>query len=64
MTNRRHFLQAGALTLSSLGLPNLSFSNDKFKDKSVIFVFLAGGATHYETFTAIDRKSTRLNSSH
>ena len=62
MTNRRHFLQAGALTLSSLGLPNLSFSDDKFKDKSVIFVFLAGGATHYETFTAIPTAKDKYRS--
>lgn len=62
MTNRRNFLQTGSLALAGLGLPNLSFADDKFKDKSVIFVFLGGGATHYETFTAIPTAKDKYRS--
>lgn len=62
MTDRRTFLKTGSLALSGLGLSNLSIANDSFKDKSVIFVFLSGGATHYETFTAIPTAKDKYRS--
>lgn len=62
MTDRRTFVKTGSLFLSGLGLSNISLANDSFKDKSVIFIFLAGGATHYETFTAIPTAKDKYRS--
>lgn len=51
---RRDFLQIGGLGLSSLALPQLlsaASGNSGFvRDKSVVLLFLAGGASHIETF--------------
>jgi uncharacterized protein (DUF1501 family) len=55
--SRRNFLRAGTLALGGLSLPWLlrtralaSGDADFIKDKSVVLVFLAGGASHIETF--------------
>src|SRR5216684_4095621 len=56
--SRRDFLQAGALGLGSLTLPWLlraraeaAAAEPKFvRDKAVVLIFLAGGASHIETF--------------
>src|SRR4051794_26650787 len=57
---RRSFLRAGALGLGGLSLPWLlrararaqaaAVDRDYVKDKAVVLVFLAGGASHIETF--------------
>src|SRR5438552_2919291 len=56
---RRNFLQAGTLGLGSLTLPWLlrtkaqaaaGGANDFVRDRSVVLIFLAGGASHIETF--------------
>ncbi|HTK73988.1 MAG TPA: DUF1501 domain-containing protein [Gemmataceae bacterium] len=55
---RRSFLRAGALGLGGLSLPWLlrarveaaAADPDYVKDKAVVLVFLAGGASHIETF--------------
>ena len=55
-TSRRDFLRVGALGIGGLTLPGLlrakaaPLSGDRVKNKSVIWVWLAGGATHVETF--------------
>jgi hypothetical protein len=49
---RRTFLQSGALGLSAVGLPNLVGSATKDHQKSIIFLFLAGGMSHAESFNA------------
>ena len=53
---RRDFLQIGALGATGLGLPSLlksralaAGSANFVKDKSVVFLFLAGGPSQYET---------------
>lgn len=55
--SRRNFLRAGTLALGSLSLPWLlrtralaSAEADFIKDRAVVLVFLAGGASHIETF--------------
>lgn len=53
---RRDFLRVGMLGAGALSLPHLlkakaeSTSGRAIKDKAVIWVWLAGGATHVETF--------------
>ena len=54
---RRNFLQVGSLGAAGLSLPNLLAAKDQaaqeglqIKNKSVIWVWLAGGPTHVETF--------------
>jgi hypothetical protein len=55
---RRDFLRAGALALGGLTLPHLlrlraaaaESGADYVRDKSVVLVFLGGGASHIETF--------------
>lgn len=56
-TTRREFLKIGALGASALTLPNLlaarahaAASGKKVKNTSVVWVWLAGGPTHVETF--------------
>lgn len=56
-TTRRDFLTLGTLGLGSFALPQLlqakkaaTASGRAIKDKSVIWVWLGGGATHVETF--------------
>jgi len=56
--SRRDFLQIGALSLGSLALPDLlaarasaAGSDRNFvRDKSVVLLYLSGGASHIETF--------------
>lgn len=55
--NRRDFLKVGALGLTGLALPDLLRANAALgksggngPDKTVIWLFLSGGPTHYETF--------------
>ncbi len=52
--SRRDFLRVGALSLGSLSLPNLlatAAQSDSFvKDKSIVLLYLSGGASHIETF--------------
>jgi hypothetical protein len=49
---RRNFLAAGTLSLSTLGIPSISLAEEKaLNEKSIILIFLAGGASHAE-FTA------------
>ncbi|HWG44359.1 MAG TPA: DUF1501 domain-containing protein [Gemmataceae bacterium] len=56
--SRRDFLRAGFLGLGGLTLPWLlrtraeaaSLNSDFVRDKAVVLVFLAGGASHIETF--------------
>jgi len=65
MINRRLFLSSAAGVGGMLSLGNVSFADEINKDenqKSVLFLFLAGGATHIETFNPIpnapsDRRS-------
>ena len=53
---RRDFLQAGTLGLGSLGLPWLlqqqaqAAESGYLRKKSIVYLFLSGGATHIETF--------------
>ena len=54
---RRNFLQVGSLSAAGLSLPNLLAAKDQaaqeglqIKNKSVIWIWLAGGPTHVETF--------------
>jgi uncharacterized protein (DUF1501 family) len=56
-TSRREFLKVGTLGLSSLGLPallearaNAAAAGQSVKDTSVVWLWLAGGPTHVETF--------------
>ena len=51
-TSRRDFLRVGALGGSMLTLPNLlrANANGSVNAKSVIWIWLAGGPTHVETF--------------
>ncbi len=53
--SRRDFVQAGSLALGSLTLPSLlaarAASGQSFvQDKSVVLLYLSGGASHIETF--------------
>src|SRR5262245_44588023 len=56
--SRRDFLSAGTLALGSLSLPWLpqnraraaETATNYIRDKSVILIFLGGGASHVETF--------------
>ena len=56
--SRRDFVRAGALSLGSLTLPGLLAtqsvareSGSSFvRDKSVVLLYLSGGASHIETF--------------
>ena len=55
--NRRNFIQAGALGLGGLTLStlletqaNAGTLGNPIKDKTVVVLFLSGGATHVETF--------------
>lgn len=61
---RRDFLTIGGCTgLASLGLPNLSFSQDNIKiEKSIIFVFLSGGIAHPEAFTSNEESPVEYRS--
>lgn len=64
MVNRRTFVQAGALAgLSSFGLTNI-VDGEAVKQgrKSVIFIFLQGGASHQESFLAKDDSNERARS--
>lgn len=54
---RRDFLKVGALGMTGLALPDLlraqaalGKSNTNAPDKTVVWLFLSGGPTHYETF--------------
>lgn len=54
---RREFLQLGGLGLGSLGLPSLWAANEQSSEikeamtgKSVVFLFMQGGPSQYETF--------------
>ena len=55
-SSRRNFLKVGALGTTGLALPDLlraqalGHSGTKTPDKTVIWLFLSGGPTHYETF--------------
>ena len=49
--NRRSFLKAGVIG-SSLTFSDLSFADAPLQDKSVIWVWLGGGPTQFETFHA------------
>ena len=56
-SRRRDFLKVGTLGLTGLALPDLlraqsAFGNSALNapDKTVIWLFLSGGPTHYETF--------------
>jgi uncharacterized protein (DUF1501 family) len=57
-TTRRDFLRIGALGLGGLALPSLFAARARanpstgklFKDRSIIFLFLCGGASQIETF--------------
>ena len=55
-TSRRDFLRAGALSLGGLTLPMLlqaqaSANEEQFvRDKSIVLLYLSGGASHIETF--------------
>ncbi len=56
-TSRRDFLRIGALGLGGMSLPSLlslqaqaEASGHTLKDRSVVFLFLCGGASHIETF--------------
>ncbi|HWB08055.1 MAG TPA: DUF1501 domain-containing protein [Pirellulales bacterium] len=54
--SRRDFVRAGVLGATGLSLPTLLRAQNTFassgsvKDKSVVFLFLAGGPSQYETF--------------
>ncbi|MEC9093219.1 MAG: DUF1501 domain-containing protein, partial [Planctomycetota bacterium] len=53
--SRRDFLCAGTLALGSLTLPDLLAAKDRFpsafvRDRSVVLLYLSGGASHIETF--------------
>ena len=48
---RRTFLKAGVIG-SSLTFSDLSFADAPLQDKSVIWVWLGGGPTQFETFHA------------
>ena len=53
--SRRDFLKVGALGMGGLGLPGLLRAKSladptRVKNKSVIWIWLAGGPTHVETF--------------
>lgn len=55
--SRRDFLQIGSLTLGGLGLSSLfstrvgaAETNSVYKNKSIVLLFLCGGASHIETF--------------
>src|SRR5688572_31803238 len=58
LTTRRDFLRIGALGLGGLALPSLLATKARanpstgklFKDRSIIFLFLCGGASQIETF--------------
>lgn len=61
--NRRTFVQAGGLALSSFGLSDiLDAETVKQGRKSVIFIFLQGGASHQESFLAKDDSNERARS--
>jgi hypothetical protein len=56
-SSRRDFLKVGALGMTGLALPDLlraqaalGNTSTKAPDKTVIWLFLSGGPTHYETF--------------
>ncbi len=51
-TSRRDFIRVGAVGGSLLTLPNLlrANANESIREKSVIWIWLAGGPTHVETF--------------
>ena len=53
---RRDFLRAGGISagFSSIGFSNFSFAQDEqaLKDSSVVWVWLGGGPTQFETFHA------------
>jgi hypothetical protein len=52
---RRDMLSIGGLTLAGLGLPNIRIDGQEKQgsDPSVIMIFLAGGMSHAESFTAM-----------
>lgn len=52
--NRRDFLRVGSITsaLSVIGLSDIAFSQELNKNKSVIWIWLGGGPTQFETFHA------------
>lgn len=52
---RRDFLRVGSLALGGLSLPSLLKANDLYgdkllRDKSVVFLFMHGGPSQFETF--------------
>ena len=65
--SRRSFLEIGSLAAGGLTLPWLlsqksqagSVDSDFVRDKSVIFLFLHGGPSQYETFDPFVRRSRR-----
>jgi len=57
MFNRRDFLRAGSIGagMSAVGLSDYAFSQDgavAYKDKTVVWLWLGGGPTQFETFHA------------
>ncbi|MBM3995130.1 MAG: DUF1501 domain-containing protein [Planctomycetes bacterium] len=68
--NRREFLRVGGLTLGGLTLSNLLSSHaaastgaSVFKDKSVVLLFLHGGAPQVETFDPKPEQRENIRSS-
>ncbi|MSU19894.1 MAG: DUF1501 domain-containing protein [Pedosphaera sp.] len=68
---RRDFIKIGALGLGSLALPGLlaarataaaAGQHDFVKDKSIVLLFLAGGASHIETFDPHMEASSEIRS--
>lgn len=60
--NRRTFLQAGTLSLGALNLPSLYAKEGNDLGKSVILVWLGGGATHIETWNPIPEAPVEFRS--
>lgn len=50
--NRRDFLKVGGAGLSYLTLPELAFGQDNNSEKSLVWLWLGGGPTQFETFHA------------
>ena len=50
--NRRDFMKVGGISsgLASLGLSDANAANLPSNEKSVVWLWLGGGATHVETF--------------
>ena len=55
--NRRNFLRVGGISaaMSSIGLSDKAFAQegfDAYEDKAVVWLWLGGGPTQFETFHA------------